>query len=261
MLRSLYTAATGMDAQQTKLDVIANNLANASTTGFKKSRADFQDLLSETIRAATSPNAQGGGQPTALQVGLGVRTASTSRAFAQGDMIGTKNPLDLAIQGGGFFRIQRPSGDIAYTRDGSFRLDATGRLVTQMGELLEPGITIPSDATNITVTSDGIVQARLAGRTDMANIGTIQISTFANPGGLEAIGNNLLVATSSSGDPVVLKPGEQGTGSITQGYLEGSNVSAVEEMINMITTQRNYELNSKIIESADEMLQKLTTLR
>jgi flagellar basal-body rod protein FlgG len=261
MLRSLYTAATGMDAQQTKLDVIANNLANASTTGFKKTRADFQDLLSETIRAATPPNAQGGSQPTALQVGLGVRTASTSRAFAQGDMINTKNPLDLAIEGGGFFRIQRANGDMAYTRDGSFRLDATGRVVTQLGEVVEPGITIPPDATNITVNSDGTVQAKLPNRTDMSTIANIQIATFANPGGLEAIGNNLFLATASSGDPIVVKPGDQGTGSLSQGNLEGSNVSAVEEMINMITTQRNYELNSKIVESADEMLQKLSQLR
>ena len=261
MLRSLYTAATGMDAQQTKLDVIANNLANASTTGFKKTRADFQDLLSETIRAATPPNAQGGSQPTALQVGLGVRTASTSRAFAQGDMINTKNPLDLAIEGGGFFRIQRANGDMAYTRDGSFRLDATGRVVTQLGEVVEPGITIPPDATNITVNSDGTVQAKIPNRTDMSTIANIQIATFANPGGLEAIGNNLFLATASSGDPIVVKPGDQGTGSLSQGNLEGSNVSAVEEMINMITTQRNYELNSKIVESADEMLQKLSQLR
>ena len=246
MLRSLYTAATGMDAQQTRLDVIANNLANASTTGFKKARADFQDLLSETIRAATPPSAQGGSQPTPLQVGLGVRTASTSRAFAQGDMIETKNPLDLAITGGGFFRIQRANGDLAYTRDGSFRLDSTGRLVTQLGEVVEPGITIPADATNLTVKGDGTVQARLPNRTDMVDIGAIQIATFANPGGMEAIGNNLFVATSASGDPVVLKAGDQGSG---------------EEMINMITTQRNYELNSKIVQSADEMLQKLAQLR
>jgi flagellar basal-body rod protein FlgG len=261
MLRSLYTAATGMDAQQTKLDIVANNLANASTTGFKKARADFQDLLSETIRAASPPTAQGGGQPTALQVGLGVRTASTSRAFIQGDMIETKNPLDLVVEGSGFFRIQRANGDIAYTRDGTFRLDATGRLVTQLGELLDPGITIPTDATNITVKPDGTVQARLPNRTEMADIGTIQIAAFANPGGLEAIGNNLLLATPASGDPIVVKPGDQGTGSIAQGNLEGSNVSAVEDMINMITAQRNYELNSKVIESADEMLQKLTQLR
>jgi flagellar basal-body rod protein FlgG len=194
-------------------------------------------------------------------VGLGVRTASTSRAFIQGDMIETKNPLDLVVEGSGFFRIQRANGDIAYTRDGTFRLDATGRLVTQLGELLDPGITIPTDATNITVKPDGTVQARLPNRTEMADIGTIQIAAFANPGGLEAIGNNLLLATPASGDPIVVKPGDQGTGSIAQGNLEGSNVSAVEEMINMITAQRNYELNSKVIESADEMLQKLTQLR
>jgi flagellar basal-body rod protein FlgG len=261
MLRSLYTAATGMDAQQTKLDVIANNLANASTTGFKKTRADFQDLLSETIRAATPPNAQGSSQPTALQVGLGVRTASTSRAFSQGDMISTKNPLDLAIQGGGFFVIQRANGDLAYTRDGSLRLDTTGRIVTQLGEVVQPGLTIPTDATNITVNSDGSVQAKLPNQTALSNIGSLQLATFPNPGGLEAIGNNLYLATESSGNSVVVKPGDQGTGSISQGNLEGSNVSAVEEMINMITTQRNYELNSKVIESADEMLQKLTALR
>jgi len=261
MLRSLYTAATGMDAQQTKLDIIANNLANASTTGFKKTRADFQDLLYDTIRSATEPTGLGGSQPTPLQVGLGVRTASTSRAFAQGDTVETKNPLDLAIQGSGFFRIQRTNGDIAYTRDGSFRLDSTGRIVTQAGELLEPGLTIPTDATSITVNPDGTVQAKLPSSTNLVNVGSIQIASFVNPGGLEAVGNNLFLASASSGDPLVVKPGDQGTGSINQGSLEGSNVSAVEEMINMITTQRNYELNSKVVESADEMLQKLTTLR
>jgi flagellar basal-body rod protein FlgG len=261
MLRSLYTAATGMDAQQTKLDIIAHNLANASTTGFKKMRADFQDLLSETIRSSSPTSAQGGSQPTALQVGLGVRTASTSRSFAQGDMIQTKNPLDVAIGGSGFFRIQRANGDLAYTRDGSFRLDSAGRLVTQLGELLDPSITLPPDATSITIKPDGTVQAKLPSKTDLVDVGSIQLATFANPGGLEAIGDNLLVATSSSGDPIVVKPGDQGTGGLSQGTLEGSNVSAVEEMINMISTQRNYELNSKIIESADEMLQKLSQIR
>ena len=261
MLRSLYTAATGMDAQQTKLDIIAHNLANASTTGFKKMRADFQDLLSETIRSSSPTSAQGGSQPTALQVGLGVRTASTSRSFAQGDMIQTKNPLDVAIGGSGFFRVQRANGDQAYTRDGSFRLDSAGRLVTQLGEMLEPSITLPPDATSITIKPDGTVQAKLPSKTDLVDVGSIQLATFANPGGLEAIGNNLLVATSSSGDPIVVKPGDQGSGGLSQGTLEGSNVSAVEEMINMISTQRNYELNSKIIESADEMLQKLSQIR
>ena len=228
MLRSLYTAATGMDAQQTKLDVIAHNLANASTTGFKKMRANFQDLLSETIRSSSPTSAQGGSQPTALQVGLGVRTASTSRSFAQGDMIQPKNPLDVAIAGSGFFRIQRANGDLAYTRDGSFRLDSAGRLVTQLGELLDPSITLPPDATSITIKPDGTVQAKLPSKTDLVDVGSIQIATFANPGGLEAIGDNLLVATSSSGDPIVVKPGDQGSGGLSQGTLEGSNVSAVE---------------------------------
>jgi flagellar basal-body rod protein FlgG len=224
-------------------------------------RADFQDLLSETIRSSSPTSAQGGSQPTALQVGLGVRTASTSRSFAQGDMIQTKNPLDVAIGGSGFFRIQRANGDLAYTRDGSFRLDSAGRLVTQLGELLDPSITLPPDATSITIKPDGTVQAKLPSKTDLVDVGSIQLATFANPGGLEAIGNNLLVATSSSGDPIVVKPGDQGSGGLSQGTLEGSNVSAVEEMINMISTQRNYELNSKIIESADEMLQKLSQIR
>ena len=261
MLRSLYTAATGMDAQQTKLDIIANNLANASTTGFKKTRADFEDLLYDTIRSATPPTAQGGSQPTPLQVGLGVRTASTSRSFSQGDSIETKNPLDLSIQGPGFFRILRGNGDFAYTRSGSFRLDAAGRIVTQSGEQLDPGITIPPDASNIAVKPDGTVQVKLPSRTDMLDVGSIQLASFSNPGGLESIGNNLMLATASSGDPITTRPGEQGTGPIGQGLLEGSNVSAVEEMINMITTQRNYELNSKIVQSADEMLQKLAQIR
>ena len=190
-----------------------------------------------------------------------MRTASTSRSFSQGDSIETKNPLDLSIQGGGFFRIQRANGEYAYTRSGSFRLDATGRIVTQSGEMLDPGITVPPDTTSITVKADGTVQAKLPSRTDMIDVGSIQLASFSNPGGLESIGNNLMLATSSSGDPISARPGEQGTGSIGQGLLEGSNVSAVEEMISMITTQRNYELNSKIIQSADEMLQKLTQLR
>jgi flagellar basal-body rod protein FlgG len=261
MLRSLYTAATGMDAQQTKLDIIANNLANASTTGYKKTRADFEDLLYDTIRSATPPTVQGGSQPTPLQVGLGVRTASTSRSFSQGDSIETKNPLDLSIQGSGFFRVLRGNGEYAYTRAGNFRQDATGRIVTQSGEQLDPGVTVPADATSITVKADGTVQAQLPSRTDTVDIGNIQLATFANPGGLESVGNNLMLATSSSGDPITAKPGEQGTGSLAQGMLEGSNVSAVEEMINMITTQRNYELNSKIVSSADEMLQKLAQIR
>jgi flagellar basal-body rod protein FlgG len=261
MLRSLYTAATGMDAQQTKLDVIAHNLANTSTTGFKRARADFEDLLSETIRSATAPTAQGGGRPEPLQVGLGVRTATTTRSFSQGDMQSTENPLDLAIEGSGFFRIQRANGDFGYTRAGNFRTDATGRLVTQTGEIVDPGLNIPQDATSITIRSDGTVLVQVPGRSDSTELGTIRLAMFTNPGGLESLGNNLYGATAASGEPVLSKPGEQGAGSLSQGYLEGANVKAVEEMVDMITTQRAYEMNSKVIQSADQMLQRLTQLR
>jgi len=260
MIRALYTAASGMSAQQLNLDTIANNLANSSTTGFRQLRLEFQDMVYQNLvtpGAAQSQSTVSAG----LQIGLGTKSAATEVIMTQGSLNQTSNPLDVAIAGSGFFRIQRANGDLAYTRDGSFRLDSTSRLVTQLGEVLEPGITMPTDATNITVNPDGTVQANLPNRTDLANVGSIQIATFVNPGGLEAVGNNLFLATAASGDPIVVKPGDQGTGSISQGNLEGSNVSAVEEMINMITTQRNYELNSKIIESADEMLQKLTALR
>ena len=261
MLRSLYTAATGMEAQQVKMDVIANNLANASTTGFKKTRAEFEDLLSETIRPAGAPLPQGGTAPTALQVGLGVRNASTVRSYAQGDMQNTQNPTDLAIQGTGFFRIQRSNGDYAYTRAGNLRIDAEGRLTTQQGELVQPPITVPHDATAITIHSDGTVLATVPGKTQPSELGTIQLSMFANPQGLEAMGENLMVETAASGPPVEVKPGDQGAGTLGQGYLESANVKAVEEMIDMITTQRSYEMNSKVIQTADQMLQRLTSLR
>jgi flagellar basal-body rod protein FlgG len=261
MLRSLYTAATGMDAQQTKLDIIAHNLANTSTTGFKRVRADFEDLLSETIRSATAPTAQGGGRPEALQVGLGVRTATTTRSFSQGDMTSTQNPLDVAIEGAGFFRIQRANGDFAYTRAGNFRVDATGRLVTQMGEVVDPGLNIPQDATAVTIRGDGTVLVQVPGRTDPTELGTIQLALFTNPGGLESLGNNLLGATAASGEPILARPGERGAGSLSQGYLENANVQAVQEMVEMITTQRSYEMNSKVIQTGDQMLQRLTQLR
>jgi flagellar basal-body rod protein FlgG len=250
-----------MDAQQTKLDVIAHNLANTSTTGFKRARADFEDLLSETIRSATAPMAQGGGRPEPLQVGLGVRTATTTRSFSQGDMQSTQNPLDVAIEGGGFFRIQRANGEFGYTRAGNFRTDATGRLVTQTGEIVDPGLNLPHDATSVTIRADGTVLVQVPGRTDPTELGTIHLAIFTNPGGLEALGNNLYGSTAASGEPVLTKPGEQGAGSLSQGYLEGANVKAVEEMVDMITTQRAYEMNSKVIQSADQMLQRLTQLR
>jgi flagellar basal-body rod protein FlgG len=261
MLRSLYTAATGMDAQQVKMDVIAHNLANASTTGFKRTRAEFEDLLSETIRPAGAPLPQGGTAPAAMQVGLGVRTVSTTRSFSQGDMQNTQNPLDVAIQGSGFFRVQRMNGEFAYTRAGNLRVDAEGRLTTQQGELLQPSITLPRDATSLTIRGDGAVLATVPGTTAPQELGTLELSLFPNPGGLESIGDSLLVETPASGAPIQVKPGEQGAGSLGQGYLESANVKAVEEMIDMITTQRSYEMNSKVIQTADQMLQRLTSLR
>jgi flagellar basal-body rod protein FlgG len=261
MLRSLYTAATGMEAQELRMDTISNNLANASTAGFKKTRAEFADLLSETVRGGGAPDPRGGVPPVPLQVGLGVRTAGTTRNFGQGDMMNTNNPLDVAIEGAGFFRVQRPSGEYAFSRAGNLRVDAMGRMCTQHGELIEPAITVPSDATQVTIGPDGTVQARVASRDTPVDLGTIELAQFTNPAGLEAIGSNLLIQTPASGEASMSRPGEMGTGSLAQGYLEGSNVKAVEEMIDMISTQRSYELNSKVIQTADQMLQRLTSLR
>jgi flagellar basal-body rod protein FlgG len=261
MLRSLFTAATGMEAQALRMDVISNNLANVSTTGFKKVRAEFEDLLSETITSATAPDPNGGGIPAPFQVGLGVRTGGTTRSFSQGDMIATNNSLDVAIEGAGFFQIQRPSGALAYTRAGNFRVDATGRMVTQHGEIVEPGIHFPQETTSIAIKPDGSVWATVAGKADAAEVGSIELHVFPNPAGLEALGGNLFAETTGSGSPQGAKPGLQGTGALLQGYLEGANVKAVEEMIDMIATQRAYELNSKVIQSADQMLQRLTNIR
>jgi flagellar basal-body rod protein FlgG len=261
MLRSLFTAATGMDAQQLRMDVISNNLANVSTTGFKKARAEFEDLLSETMRQAGPPGPNGGGSPSPLQVGLGVRTGATTRSFGQGDMVATNNSLDVAIEGSGFFQVQRPGGSYGYTRAGNFRSDATGRLVTQHGELVEPAVTFPAETTGITIKPDGTVWATVAGKADATEVGAIELHVFANPGGLEALGSNLFGETTASGNPQAAKPGQQGTGTLLQGYLEGANVKAVEEMIDMIATQRAYELNSKVIQTADQMLQRLTNIR
>lgn len=261
MLRSLYTAATGMEAQQLKMDVTAHNLANTSTTGFKKERAEFEDLMSEQLRAPGAANGNIPGAPTGLEVGLGVRPAATTRSFAQGDFLNTQNPLDVAIEGTGFFAIRQPSGELAYTRAGNLRVDAGGRLVTQNGDPFEPDITIPPDALNVTIDREGVVSVRVPGRDDMQEVGQLELTTFANPGGLTSVGRNLLIPSAASGDAQRMKPGEQGTGTIAQGYLENSNVEAVEEMISMITTQRAYELNSKVITTADQMLQRLTNLR
>ena len=261
MLRSLYTAATGMEAQELKMDVVSNNLANAGTTGFKRVRADFEDLLSETIRAPQAPEPEGGAAPAPLQVGLGVRAGSTSRDFRQGDLVSTGNQLDVAIEGAGFFRVVRPDGELAYTRAGNFRVDAAGRLVTARGELVEPGIDFPPDVVEIAIQQDGTVFARAAASTEPEEVGTLELSTFVNPAGLVALGGNLFAETPASGQAIHVRPGEQGAGLLNQGHLEGANVKAVEEMIDMITTQRAYELNSKVIQTADEMLQRLANLR
>ena len=261
MLRSLYTAATGMDAQQLKMDVIANNIANAGTTGFKKARPEFEDLLSETVRAASAPDPQGGSEPAPLQVGLGVRTGATSRSFSAGDMLNTGNTLDVAIEGDGFFRVQKTNGDLAYTRAGSLQVDATGRLTTLHGDLVEPGLQVPTGAQQIVIKPDGTVQAKVPNRDTPVELGQIELSSFQNPAGLQAIGQNLFEATPASGEAVHGRPGENGLGTLSQGFLESSNVKAVEEMIDMISTQRAYELNSKVIQTADQMLQRLTSLR
>lgn len=261
MIRSLYTAATGMDAQQTRMDTIANNLANASTTGFKKVSASFEDLLSETIRSPRDAAPQGGNPSTPLQVGLGTRVASTIRSFSQGDFVQTQSPTNVAIAGSGFFRIQRPNGDYAYTRAGDFTTDADGRLVTASGLLVDPQITIPKDAADLTITADGTVTVKQSGQTQAIELGRLELASFVNPAGLEAIGGNLLIETAASGQPTIARPGEQETGTLQQGWIESSNVKAVEEMVAMISTQRAYELNSKVISSADQMLQRLTNVR
>ena len=261
MLRSLYTAATGMTAQETKMDVISNNLANASTIGFKKTRAEFADLLSETLRASQAPDPRGGSDAGPIQVGLGVRTAATTRSQAQGDLLLTNNPYDVAIQGTGYFRVQRPNGEYAYTRAGNFHVDTNNRLVTQNGEQLDANIVLPADTTALTIKTDGSVQATVAGNPAPAELGQIQLSVFPNPAGLESLGNNLMAASAASGPPLQVKPGDQGSGSLQQGAQESANVKAVEEMIDMISAQRAYELNSKVIQTADQMLQRLTQLR
>jgi flagellar basal-body rod protein FlgG len=261
MLPALFTAATGMRAQQTNIDVIANNLANVNTTGFKRSRADFQDLLYQTLRQAGAPSSNQTEIPTGIQVGLGSRTAAVHRLFLQGDMQNTENQLDLAIDGGGFFQTLRPNGEIAYTRAGAFKLDSQGRIVTSDGFPLEPEIVIPTDALSISVGTDGIVSVLQPGNVNSQQIGQLRLVNFANPAGLSGLGRSLFQPTTASGDPIEGVPGDQGLGTLQQGFLEISNVSVVEEMVQLITGQRAYEINSKAVQAADEMLQDAVNLR
>jgi flagellar basal-body rod protein FlgG len=261
MLRSLWTAATGMQAQALNIDVISNNLANVNTSGFKRSRADFQDLLYETIRMAGSASSEGTEVPTGIQLGHGTRPAAVQKIFIQGDYQHTGNELDIAIEGDGFFKVLQPNGEVAYTRAGSFKMDSEGRIVTSDGFPMEPEIAVPSDTRAVSIGTDGTVSVLQGGSNDSVEIGTIELARFINPAGLNSIGRNLYLPTDASGDEVTGTAGEDGFGTITQGYLEMSNVSVVDEMVNMITAQRAYEVNSKSIQTADDMLQMANSLK
>jgi len=261
MIRALWTAATGMQAQQLAVDTIANNLANANTVGFKRARADFQDLLYQTIKEAGTSTTSNTIEPTGIQIGLGTAPAAVSKNFSQGNFKETGNTLDLAIAGKGFFQITMPDGTTDYTRAGSFKLDDTGRIVTSEGYPLSPQIVIPSDTTSISIGSDGTVSVLEAGQSTPSQVGTIQLASFANPSGLKALGHNLYQITTSSGAPILGNAGTNGLGTIEQGVLEMSNVSVVQEMVNMIASQRAYELNSKAIQTADSMLQTVNSLK
>jgi len=260
MIRSLYTAATGMEAQRLNIDVVANNLANVNTTGYKRSRADFQDLIYQTISEPGATSAEGMQIPSGIQVGLGVRTIAVQKMFEQGDFTSTGNSLDIVIEGDGFFQITKPDGEIAYTRSGAFKLDSEGRVVTSDGYPLDPAMTIPTDTTSITIGTDGRVTVTQAGSTTPAEVGQITLARFSNPAGLKAIGKNLFMETESSGEATTANPGTDGMGTVIQGYLEMSNVNVVEEMINMIVSQRAYEINSKAVTASDEMLQVVNNL-
>jgi len=250
-----------MEAQQTRMDLIANNLANTNTAGFKKARAEFQDLLYERTRGALAPDATGGTPPSPVEVGLGVKLGGTPRNFAQGDMLNTNNPTDVAIEGQGFFQVLKPDGEVMYSRAGNFRVDAGGRLTTANGDLVEPSITFPQSTTSMDIKADGRVFAQVAGKTEPQEVGTLELAMFTNPSGLESAGGNLLRGTEGSGPAQRVRAGEEGAGELAQGFLENSNVQAVEEMIDMIVTQRAFEMNSKVIQTADQMLAKLTNLR
>lgn len=261
MMRSLWVAKTGLDAQQNHLDVISNNLANTSTNGFKRQRAVFEDLLYQNIRQPGAQSTQQTQIPSGLSLGTGVRTSATQRIFAQGNIQQTENPLDIAIQGEGFLPIQMPDGTTAYTRDGSLTKNAQGQIVTQSGNVLQPPITIPAAATSVTIGQDGTVSVVLNGNTAAPQqLGNIQLVTFINSGGLQALGDNLFMETAASGNPNTNTPGTNGAGTLRQGFVEVSNVNVAEELVSMIQTQRAYEMNSKAITTSDQMLQRLSQM-
>jgi flagellar basal-body rod protein FlgG len=261
MIRALWTAGTGMNVHQANLDVISNNIANVNTNGYKKSRADFQDLMYQTLRLQ-GVTSEGGNQiPTGIQIGHGAMLAAVQKVFLQGDYQMTGNELDLAIEGNGFFQITLPTGDKAYTRAGALKRNSEGRIVTSDGYPLEPNITIPQNTINVSIEADGTVSAQVQGQTQPQQIGTIELATFQNLAGLKAMGKSLFLETEASGTPVVGRPGETGMGTTLQGYIEMSNVNVMQEMINLIIGQRAYEVNTKAIQAADEMLQMATSIK
>jgi flagellar basal-body rod protein FlgG len=261
MIRALFSAGSGMSAQQTNVDNIAHNLANANTVGFKMRRAQFQDLLYQTM---VQPGAAAGAQttvPSGLQIGLGARTFANEIIFTQGSFMQTSNPLDLVIEGRGFFQVRRPNGEIAFTRSGQFQMNRDGIMVTSEGDPLEPQITIPPEAQGVSIAQDGTVSFQQAGQAAAQIAGQIQLASFVNPAGLNNIGRNLFLPTDASGEPVIGNPGgQEGIGSLMQGYIEQSNVSVVEEFINLIMSQRAYEANSKVVRAADEMYQQVNNI-
>lgn len=261
MLRSLYTAATGMRAQELNIDVISNNLANVNTTSYKKGRAAFQDLMYQYVVEPGSPTTQATTNPSGIQVGLGVRPVAVEKSFQQGDAISTNNPLDLSIEGDGFFQIARPDGSLFFSRAGNFTMDAQGLIVTPEGYSLDPAITIPPDSLSVVIGEDGTVSVRQPGSAQLAQVGQITGTRFPNKAGLRAVGRNLYQETPASGQPIQGVFGEQGFGVISQGYLESSNVSVVEQVVTMITAQRAYEANSKGIQTSDEMLSQAINLK
>ncbi|MCG8435572.1 MAG: flagellar basal-body rod protein FlgG [Gammaproteobacteria bacterium] len=255
MNSALWVAKTGLDAQQTRMSVVSNNLANVNTTGFKKGRAVFEDLLYQNVRQVGAQTSQDTQAPSGMSLGTGVRVVATEKQFTQGNVVQTNNALDIAIQGRGFFQVLLPDGTLGYTRDGSFQRNAQGDMVTASGFQLQPGVNIPDGVQSVTIGSDGVVSVLLAGQSAPQQVGTLQLVDFINPGGLQPRGENLLLESASSGAPQPGNPGLNGLGTLVQGALESSNVNVVEELVNMIETQRAYEMNSKAIETTDQMLQ------
>jgi flagellar basal-body rod protein FlgG len=260
MIRALYTAASGMNAQQTNIDNVAHNLANVNTTGFKKSRVEFEDLVYQEIRAAGSSASSTTEAPVGLEIGLGTRAVATSRNFSAGNLRATSSPFDVAIQGDGFFQVSLPDGTIGYTRAGTFHLDAQGAIVTAEGYAIEPQISVPANATTVSISRDGVVSAVIAGQSSAEQLGTLELASFSNPAGLRPLGGNLFAATTASGEPETGAPGTDSRGTLVQGFVEDSNVSVVEEMVNMIIGQRAYEASSRVVKAADEMMSQVNTL-